>query len=414
MIGHRDQFVPRKTLVARDSLPGAPVGGDLVVVVGGAVLGRELERHQVEVMVGREIRVLAVELLVLGEEVGLDADLGLGEGEGFAPVVPLEHHLHQRLEEEPDFPLELTVGPERRLLPIPDLAAVDAGLVFPEGRDAGRELDRREDHLAAAGDHHLGHLVDEHLHQLLDLLVVHPLEVGRHECEEVVVALTAGKVRLGGTERLDRVEYRHLGPLRRAGHRGLRPVAVGHQAVVEEVTQVPILAKRASTKVFQVVDVEIAAEVVVRKLRRELQEILLLADLVRLLLVRGLGILLEIGVVVGLKPSPHIDEVRIKDRGSHPRADIPVGDQAALKKRHVDDLADQRTGKRLQTEHLDLLLNQPGDLLCRLLIRSLVAVEDLYESAFLDDLPDDPVPVPVEEVAPRSPDFRKSGDEVPK
>ncbi len=141
--------------------------------------------------------MLPVELLVLGEEVGLDADLGFREGERFAPVVPLEHHLHQRLEEEPDLPLELAVGPERRLLPVPDLAAVDTGLVLPEGGNTRGELDRREDHLAAPGDHHLGHLVDEHLHQLLDLLVVHPLEEWGHERQEVVVALAAGKVRLG-------------------------------------------------------------------------------------------------------------------------------------------------------------------------------------------------------------------------
>jgi len=93
--------------------------------------------------------VFLVELLVLGEEVRLDADLGFWEGEGFAPVVSLEHHLHQRLKEEPNLPLKLTVGPERCLLPVPDLAAVDAGLVLPEGGDARESMDRREDHLTA-------------------------------------------------------------------------------------------------------------------------------------------------------------------------------------------------------------------------------------------------------------------------
>ncbi len=158
---------------------------------------------------------------------------------------------------------------------------------------------------------------------------------------------------------------------------------------------------------------EIAAEVVVRKFRGELQEVLLLADLVRLLLVRGLGVLLEIGVVVGLKAPPHIDEVRVEDRGSHPGADVAVGRKPPLKERHVDDLADQGAGERLEPQHLNLPLDPPGDILRRLLIGSLVAVEDLHELALLHDLPDDPIAVPVEEVAPRGPDFRERGEEVP-
>ncbi len=141
-VHYGNEFIPCQALVARDPLPGAPVAGDLVVVVGCAVLGREFEGHQVEVLVGRKIRVLAIELLVLGEEIGLDADLGFREGEGLAPVVSLEHHLHQRLKEEPDLPLELAVGPERCLLPVPDLAAVDAGFVLPEGGDPRGELNR--------------------------------------------------------------------------------------------------------------------------------------------------------------------------------------------------------------------------------------------------------------------------------
>ena len=93
-------------------------------------------------MVCGKVRVLAVVCLVLDEEVGFDADLGFWEGEGFAPVVALEHNLHKRFEEESDLSLELTVGPERRLGAIPDLATVDAGFVPPESRNTGGELDR--------------------------------------------------------------------------------------------------------------------------------------------------------------------------------------------------------------------------------------------------------------------------------
>ncbi|KAF5037804.1 hypothetical protein DSECCO2_560850 [anaerobic digester metagenome] len=175
----------------------------------------------------------------------------------------------------------------------------------------------------------------------------------------------------------------------------------------------PVDAERARPEVFQVVDVEVAAEVVVRKIGGELQEVLLLADLVRLLFVRCFGILLEVRVVVSLKSPPDVDEVRVKDRGSYPGADVAVGYEAALKERHVDDLADQRPGERLQPEHLDLSLDPAGDILRRLLVGPFVAVEDLDEAGLFNDLPDDPVPVPVQEVAPRCPDFREGGDELP-
>ncbi len=162
----------------------------------------------------------------------------------------------------------------------------------------------------------------------------------------------------------------------------------------------PVDAERPRPEVFQVVDVEVAPEVVVCEFWGELQEVLLLTDLVSLLLVRRLGVLLEVGVIPRLKPPPDIDEVRIKDRGSHPGADVPVGCKPAFKERHVDDLADQWAGERLQAEHLDLLLDPSCDILRNLLIGPLIAIEDLDQPGLLQDLPDDPVPVPVEEVAP--------------
>ncbi len=175
----------------------------------------------------------------------------------------------------------------------------------------------------------------------------------------------------------------------------------------------PVDTERARPEVFQVVDMEVTTEVVVRKGRRELQEVLLLADLVRLLLVRGLGVLLEVGVVVGFESPPDVDEVRVEDRGSHPGADVAVGDKTAFEKRHVDDLADQGPGERLKAEHLDLPLDQPGDLLRRLLAGSPGVVEGLDQPGLLRDLPDDPVPVPVEEIPSRGPDFGEGGKEFP-
>ena len=312
-----------------------------------------------------------VEGLVLDHEVGLDRDLGLGEVERLAPGVALEHHVHQPEEEEPDLALELAVAPARGLLAVPDLALVHAGLVLPERGHARRELDRREDELAAARDHHLGHLVDEHLHELLDLVVRHPLEERREKRQEVVVALAPGEVRLGRAERLDRVEHGDFCPFCRPGDRGLGPVAVGHQAVVEEVAQVPVLAEGTRAEVLEVVDVEIPGEVVVRDLGRELEQVLLFADLVRLLLVRGLGVLLQVRIVVRLETLPDVDQVGVVDRCAHARADVPVPDQAALEQHHVHDLADQRGREGGQVQPADPVLDLARDRPRGLFVRAL-------------------------------------------
>ena len=209
-------------------------------------------------------------------EVRFDGDLGLGEVEGFAPVVTFQHHFHDCLEEQPDFALELAIGPFRCGFPVPDLALVHAGLVLPEGGDTRAELDGGEDELAATGNHHLRHLVHEHLHHLLDLFVGHALHEGGEEGEEVVIPLAAGKICLGGTECLDRVEDGNLRTFCRAGNRCLRAVPIRHQAVVEEVAQVPVLAERAGAEIFEIMDMHLAGEVVVGKVRRELEQVLFL------------------------------------------------------------------------------------------------------------------------------------------
>ena len=97
---------------------------------------------------------------------------------------------------------------------------------------------------------------------------------GCEEREEVVITLSTGKVCLGGTEGLDRVEDCHLCPFCRACYGCLRAVAVRHQAVVKEVAQVPVLAEWACPEIFEVVDVHLPGEVVVGKVRRELEQVL--------------------------------------------------------------------------------------------------------------------------------------------
>ena len=70
-------------LVTGDSFPCTAVIWYLVVVVGGPELGCQFEGEEVEVPVGREIRVFPVELLIFIDEIGLDADPGLGLSKGF-------------------------------------------------------------------------------------------------------------------------------------------------------------------------------------------------------------------------------------------------------------------------------------------------------------------------------------------
>ena len=132
-------------LVTGDALASPAVHRELVVVIGCAELGRRLEGHQVEFLVCGKVGVFPVEFLTLCHEVGFDGDLWFGEVERLAPVIPSEHHFHQRFEEQPDFPLELAIGPFRCRPAIPDLALVDTGLVQPEGRDSRERLDGRED-----------------------------------------------------------------------------------------------------------------------------------------------------------------------------------------------------------------------------------------------------------------------------
>jgi len=75
-------------------------------------------------------------------ELGLDADLGFWETEGLAPCISLKHDLYECLEEEADFPLELTVCPAGTAASIPDPAPEYDRLVLPEGWNARAELDR--------------------------------------------------------------------------------------------------------------------------------------------------------------------------------------------------------------------------------------------------------------------------------
>jgi len=195
--------------------------------------------------------------------------------------------------------------------------------------------------LAAPCHHHLGHLVDEHLHQLKYLSVALALEIGGDKGEEVIEALAAGEVGLGASQGLDGVKYGHLRLLCRPGHAGLGAQAIGHEPVVEEVAQVPVLAEWPGSEVLQVVDVQIPGQVAVGEVWRQEKEVLLLADLVRLLLMAGLGILLQVGVLLGLKARADIYEVGVEYRCAHPGADVAPLGMMPLQKNYVHYLPHQ-------------------------------------------------------------------------
>ncbi len=160
-------------------------------------------------------------------------------------------------------------------------------------------------------------------------------------------------------------------------------------------------------------DMDIPGQVVVCQVRGELEEVLLLAYFVRLLFMGGLCILLQVRIILCLKPPPDIDEVRVIDGGPDPGADVPVLHHPLFKESYVDDLPDQGTGEGPQAECADALLNEPGYLLGRLLAGALVPVEGLDQFRLAEDLVHDAVPVPVHDMPVRCPDRGHLGNKDP-
>ncbi len=132
----------------------------------------------------------------------------------------------------------------------------------------------------------------------------------------------------------------------------LVPRPVGHQSIVEEVTQIPVLAEGPRSKILQVVDVKVSGQVAVGEIRWQQQKILLLADLVCFLLMAGLGVLLEIGILLGLETRADVDEMSIEDRRAHAGTDVPPLRVMPLQEDHVHDLPDQGAAEVLTFIHL--------------------------------------------------------------
>ena len=113
------------------------------------------------------------------------------------------------------------------------------------------------------------------------------------------------------------------------------------------------------------------------------------------------------------KPLPDVDQVGVVDRGAHARADVPVPDQAALEQHHVHDLADQRAREGGQVQPPDPILDLARDRPRSLLVRALAVVEGLDQPGLDQDLPDDPLAVPLEDMPVRPPDGRHGRDPDP-
>ena len=210
---------------------------------------------------------------------------------------------------------------------------------------------------------------------LLYAVIIRAFEIGGEEGQEIVVSLTAGKVCLRTAERLYGVEYGDFGALCGSRHGCLGSVAVRHQTVIEEIAQIPVLTERARSEIFQIVDVHVAGEVVIRKFGRHLEEILLLTDFVGFLLVRSFGVFLKIRVVLCAESSADVYQMRIIDGRSHSCRDIPVLGHVALKEHYIENLADKRTREEFETEFLYSLLDRESYLFGGGLVDGFAAVE---------------------------------------
>ncbi len=78
--------------------------------------------------------------------------------------------------------------------------------------------------------------------------------------------MAAGEVGLSAAQGLHSVEDGYLWLFGWTCDAGLGSQAIGHQAVVEEIPEVPVLAERTGAKIFQIVYMKISCQVMVGKI----------------------------------------------------------------------------------------------------------------------------------------------------
>ena len=101
----------------------------------------------------------------------------------------------------------------------------------------------------------------------------------------------------------------------------------------------------------------------VGKIGRQQQQVLLLADLVRLLLVAGLGVLLEVRVLLGLEARTDIDEVGVEDRCAHASADVSPLGMMLLQEDYIHDLSNKGAAQEADVHPPHPALHLFGDVL---------------------------------------------------
>ena len=124
----------------------------------------------------------------------------------------------------------------------------------------------------------------------------------------------------------------------------------------------------------------------------------------------GLGILLQVCIIMGFEAPAHIDLVRIVYRSTYPGADIAVLDHALFKQGDIDNLPDERAREGLQSHVLDTVLDVKGDLLCSLLACALIPVKSFNEFGFFDNLTDNALAVPFDDMPVCCTDVRECRD----
>ncbi|EKD41095.1 MAG: hypothetical protein ACD_74C00038G0001, partial [uncultured bacterium] len=200
------------------------------------------------------------------------------------------------------------------------------------------DVDVGKDRLPAPGHGLLGELVDHHLGQLLDPVVIQLFQVRRVEKVDRIPADGPGKMALQGGGEFDHVGEEHLGMLGRLGHgQGVGQIEAEFLDVFQRLpgTIRPI-------DKTQVVQVQVAAQVGVRHIRgKNMEQGVLLLDPLGQGEVGGLRAVGHIGVFLVV-----LDQQLVHVIKRHPETGVhaPRLLQPHLQELGVDHFTDQRAG----------------------------------------------------------------------
>ncbi len=290
-------------------------------------------------------------LVALGlEELFRDVDEGLREEEGTSRAVSFLEDLEELPDEPLRFFLVFTVGLAGKNTARSDGRDVDKVL-----RYLPVEVDIREDRLAAPGHRLLGELEDEHLGELLHLVVAHTLKVRRKEDVDGIPADGPGEIALQGRGKFHQVGKKHLRVLRRFCH-GKRMGQV--EAEFLDVFEGLAAAVRPVYE-SEIMEVDIAVHVRVGHILGKNGEegILLLYPFGQ----GEVGRLRSVGYVRVLLVRMKDQVVDVVDRHTESGVHPPRSFQALFDQLCVDELPDQRGRHHLDARLHDQVLHAAAD-----------------------------------------------------